>query len=396
MTNGKGGRGSPPVYIDFDADDETTGSEAPPANPGDGGDNPPPRRNRDGGKITKRDWAIAAAVLLVMVLIANDWVDWRIGFAFFIPVLMVLIVGVGVLAVLAMGGGGHRDSHGDDSHGGGHGEEGGGHGHGSFLTRTPFFGVKLLGPDQEVIWVNRLFAKRGHQARHGADPDKGWITNGPRFGRIAFGLPLILEPEWLVDMRSKERMFHLTANPGGEAMKVHLRVVAGVTQDDLGHITPETARRLVTELDREPWAAIEDRAQSTLNDSLARLGFQSSLQIVPSPGNEGVIENYNRIEQVLCDPQTGQGILQEELRNIGFSVVAVQIQSTHSAAAEQAQEAHVRSGAGINPNVGLVVDAVKELTAAFAGRGKGGGGKRKSPGGRGGGGSSHGHDDDED
>ncbi len=366
------------------------------------GGEPSPRQNRGGG-LNKKDAAIVAVILVLLLAIAMDWVDWRIGFAVFIPILGVLIAAGGVIALLGKGGG-HGENNGD-SHAGGHGEGAGGHGHKAFLTKLaqPFV-VRLLKPDQQVIWTNRLTAERGGRGEQGEEErnPEGWFTEQSEswltWGRVAFGVPLWREPAYVVDTSAQEKVFDLIANPGGEAMDVKLRVVVEVSQDKSGHLKPDAARRLVTALDKEPWEAIEDRAQSAFNDALGRLGIVDSLQVVPSPDNEGVArENWGRIEGVLRDPETNEGILQEELDEIGFFLKHVQIQFTRAAAAEQAREAHVRKIGGINPNVGLVVDAVKDLAAALGGRG-GKSGHGKSSGGRGGRGRpGHGHSvDDED
>lgn len=332
-------------------------------------------------------------VVLVLFLVFVIWalVDWRVAAVGAVIIgFPLLLVGAAIGAAGAKSGGDHDGDGKQAEHGaGGHGKEGGGHGHKPFLTKTSFFLWKWLGPDDEVIRVNRFLAKRGGK---GEAHDKGWYSGDSlRMGRLAFGIPWFMEPEWIVDMSSQEDVFTFSANPGAERMKVRLRVTVGVYQLG-GRISPRTARRLVTELDKDPWDAIKDRAQSSFQDVLARRGIQSSLEL--EPGHWRGIE-----EDMLEENLTGDRhpvSFQDTLRHIGFRASVLEIQDVSSAVAEEAKEIKHMTHVGVHPDVAAVSRAIEKIWGGKGGGGKKGAGK-KSGGRSGGGDSDAGHsDDDED
>ncbi len=357
---------------EWDVDDDAKGTP-------DGGHNDPWKDFMEVWDNTSRrvKWIACALIVAFMIFVGAALYDWRIAGLVVVPVGFVLLF----IAVLM---GAMSDKSVDHSKKkDGHGKEGGHHEGGHFLTRTPFFIMRELGPDDEVIWANRLLARRGAHEKRSAD--WGWYTSGLRLGRLAFGVPWLMEPEWVVDMSEKEQVFTFTANPGAEAMKVRLRVAVGVNRKN-GQITPETARRLVTELDKEPWAAIKDRAQSGFQDMLARLDIQSSLDLEPAM--------WRRIETAMLEG-AGEGRMptfQDYLRHIGFRASVVEIQNVSSAVAEEHKEISHLHEAGVNPTAAYVARMVAD---AIGGRAKKGD-KKKSGGRSGGGDSDRGHSDDED
>lgn len=349
----------------------------------DDGDDPWALWNQMPGGLKKLLWVILALFALFIIW---SLVDWRVAAVGAVIIgFPLLLIGAAIGAAGAKSGGDHGDK--KAGHGaGGHSEEGSGHGHKPFLTKTSFFLWKWLGSDDEVIWVNRFLAKRGGK---GEAHDKGWYSGDSlRLGRLAFGIPWFMEPEWIVDMSSQEDLFTFSANPGAERMKVRLRVTVGVDQLG-GRISPRTARRLVTELDRDTWAAIKDRAQSGFQDMLARLGITSSLQLEPA--------SWRELEEAMLDDEVGHsgGVsFQDTLRHIGFRASVLEIQDVSSAVAEESKEIQHMHDAGVHPNVAAVVRGFEKI---LGGRGGGRKGAGKKGGRSGGGDSDAGHsDDDED
>lgn len=369
------GRGVPAIWED---DDTATTPVVPPK--GNGGDGKKPELPKFSGW----DFVILAAMIVLVPLIAA-W-GWKVLAVVVVPFFFLVVIAIAgvVVAMVAV----PKETDGElvkklglKLH------------EGLFVRAADFTWVKLLQADEAVVWINRLKARKGS--------NDGWYTGGNwQWGRVAFGCPYLHEPVAIIDLSDEEIIMPVSLNAGNEGFIANLRVVVQVIQGDLKDqeaaaaatsssvdpsdersvaLSPATARLLLTELDKEAVDAIQERVQTVAQQVCDKMDpkIEGSIDLKPP--------RYPEFNRLMSNGTTG--LLDEQIKGIGFLATAVQIQNIISAVAEEQKEIKVLvDEAGVNPQLAYAGVTLKEIISVFAGifkKGKSSQGGKTAQGGKG-------------